>query len=268
MRVAIFSIATLRHHCDSGQTAIHKDQCAMRHLFAAAFIATLPSLLSAQTAAGVGQDAAIRAAVKTVNPAAEITSIRATPIAGVREVNSEGNVVYLTTDGRYLIAGEIIDLRTRANLTDEARSIYRAEVIREAPIAERIVYKASNEKAKIYVFTDISCGYCRMLHQRMAEYNRLGITVEYFAWPRAGLNSGDFVNMRNIWCAKDRNKAFDDAVAGRNVTAANCSSPVPGHLALGQQLGVEATPAVFGQSGTQLGGFLEPEKMAQALGIR
>lgn len=240
----------------------------MRHQLAAALVAALPSLLLAQSPAGVGQDAAIRAAVKSVNPTAEITSIRASPIPGVREVNSEGNVVYMTTDGRYLIAGDVIDLRSKANLTDESRASYRSGVIAETPIADRIVYKAANEKAVIYVFTDISCGYCRMLHQRMPEYNRLGITVEYFAWPRAGLNSGEFVQMRNIWCSKDRNKAFDDAVAQRDVQAANCNSPVPGHIVLGQQLGVEATPAVYGRSGTQLGGFLEPAQMAQALGIR
>lgn len=240
----------------------------MRHLLAAALLATLPYFVHAQTAAGVGQDAAIRQAVKSVNPSAEINWIRATPIAGIREVNSEGNVVYMTTDGRYLIAGEIVDLRTRANLTDESRSIHRAQVIAEAPTADRIVYKAQSEKAVVYVFTDISCGFGRMLHERMPEYNRLGITVEYFAWPRAGLNSGDFVQMRNIWCAKDRNKAFDDAVAGRPVPAANCANPVANHIALGQQLGVEGTPAVYSASGAHLGGFLEPEKMAQALGLR
>lgn len=240
----------------------------MHRRFAAAFFAILPAIVAAQSTAGIGQDAAIRAAVKSVNPTAEINWIRATPIAGIREVNSEGNIVYMTTDGRYLIAGEIVDLRSRATLTDEARSIYRAQVIAGTPKAERIVYKAKNEKARIYVFTDISCSFCRMLHERMPEYNRLGITVEYFAWPRAGLNSGDFVNMRNIWCSKDRNKAFDDAVAGRPVPAVNCNSPVPSQIALGQQLGVEATPAVFGQSGTQLGGFLEPAQMAQALGLR
>lgn len=240
----------------------------MRHLLTAALFAALPSLISAQSPAGVSQDAAIRAALQSVNPAAEITWIRASPVAGLREVNSEGNLVYMTTDGRYLIAGDIIDLRTKANLSDDARAVYRARVIAEAPAAERIVYKAPNEKAVIYVFTDISCGYCRMLHERVPEYNRLGVTVEYFAWPRAGLNSGDFVQMRNIWCSKDRNEAFDNAVARRDVPVANCNSPVSSHIALGQQLGIEATPAVYGLSGKQLGGFLEPAQMAQVLGIR
>ncbi|MBT9136396.1 MAG: Thiol:disulfide interchange protein DsbC [Firmicutes bacterium] len=239
----------------------------MRHLLAATFV-TLPLLATAQTTAGIGQDAAIRAAVKDINPTAEISWIRATPIAGVREVNSEGNIVYFTTDGRFLISGEIIDLRTRANHTEESRASHRSVVLRDAPASERIVFKAPNEKVRVLVFTDTSCSFSVKLHQRMAEYNRLGITIEYLAWPRAGINSGDFVKMRNIWCAADRNKAFDDTIAGRPVPAVNCNSPIPNQIALGQQIGVEGTPAIYGQSGIHIGGFLEPQQMAQALGLR
>jgi len=240
----------------------------MRHFLTAALLAALPFSSAAQTAAGVGQDAAIRAAIRTVNPAAEITWIHATPIAGVREVNSEGNIVYMTTDGRFLIVGEIIDLRTGSNHTDHARSAYRAQRITNSPKADRIIFKAPNEVANIYVFTDTSCSFSRKFHERIPEFNRLGITVEYLAWPRAGLNSGDFVKMRNIWCAEDRKQALDDAVAGRPITAINCNSPVPSQLALGQHIGVEGTPAVFSQSGRHIGGFMEPEQLAQRLGLR
>lgn len=52
-----------------------------------------------------------------------------------------------------------------------------------------IVYKAPDEKHVITVFTDITCGYCHKLHEEMKDYNALGITVRYLAFPRQGLES-------------------------------------------------------------------------------
>ncbi len=42
----------------------------------------------------------------------------------------------------------------------------------------------AEEKHVITVFTDITCGYCHKLHEQMADYNALGITVRYLAFPR------------------------------------------------------------------------------------
>lgn len=78
-----------------------------------------------------------------------------------------------------------------------------------------IVYKAPQEKHVITVFTDITCGYCHKLHEQMADYNALGITVRYLAFPRQGLDSDAEKEMKAIWCAKDKNKAFDDVMAGK-----------------------------------------------------
>ncbi|MFQ7389227.1 MAG: bifunctional protein-disulfide isomerase/oxidoreductase DsbC, partial [Escherichia sp.] len=74
---------------------------------------------------------------------------------------------------------------------------------------EMIVYKAPQEKHVITVFTDITCGYCHKLHEEMKDYNALGITVRYLAFPRQGLESQAEQDMKSIWCAKDKNKAFE-----------------------------------------------------------
>ncbi|HAH80198.1 MAG TPA: protein-disulfide isomerase, partial [Gammaproteobacteria bacterium] len=37
--------------------------------------------------------------------------------------------------------------------------------------------------------TDVDCGYCRKLHNEMAQINELGIEVRYLAYPRAGVDS-------------------------------------------------------------------------------
>lgn len=68
-------------------------------------------------------------------------------------------------------------------------------------VPEMIVYKAPKEKHVITVFTDITCGYCHKLHSQMKEYNDLGITVRYLAFPRQGLSSQaeKICNQSGVW---------------------------------------------------------------------
>ena len=126
---------------------------------------------------------------------------------------------------------------------------------------EMIVYKAAQEKHVITVFTDITCGYCHKLHEEMKDYNALGITVRYLAFPRAGVQSQPEQDMKAIWCAKDRNKAFDDAMNGKGVKPASCDIDIANHYALGVQFGVSGTPAIVLSNGYVVPGYQGPKEM-------
>ena len=126
---------------------------------------------------------------------------------------------------------------------------------------EMIVYKAPQEKHVITVFTDITCGYCQKLHSEMADYNALGITVRYLAFPRQGVPSEVEKEMKAIWCAKDPKKAFDDAMAGKGVKPASCDISIANHYALGVQFGVNGTPAIVLNDGYVVPGYQAPAEM-------
>ncbi len=130
---------------------------------------------------------------------------------------------------------------------------------------EMIVYKAAQEKHVITVFTDITCGYCHKLHEQMKDYNALGITVRYLAFPRAGVQSKPEQDMKAIWCAKDRNKAFDDAMNGKDVKPASCDIDIANHYALGVQFGVSGTPAIVLSNGYVVPGYQGPKEMKEFL---
>ena len=142
---------------------------------------------------------------------------------------------------------------------------YRKQLLDKVPRGERIVFAAANPKHTITVFTDIECGYCRKMHQDIPELNRQGITVEYLAFPRMGLGSQDYTDMISVWCAADRRQALTSAKQGKPVTPKNCTNPVAMQYTLGQQVGVSGTPAVFAADGTQLGGYVPPAQLVQAL---
>lgn len=210
-------------------------------------------------------DAALRAAVAKAIPNVAIDSVKPSVIPGYREVAIGGRVVYVSNDGKYLVQGSLIELASRDNLTEASEGALRKVSLDAIPRDRRIVFSAPNPKYRVTVFTDIDCGYCRKMHAQIADYMKAGISVEYLFFPRAGLNSDSFTKAQNVWCAKDRRKALTDAKADRPVTKATCPNPIAMDYALGQRVGVDGTPAIYGPDGTQLGGYLPPAEMLARL---
>ncbi|NDJ56474.1 bifunctional protein-disulfide isomerase/oxidoreductase DsbC [Enterobacteriaceae bacterium 4M9] len=184
--------------------------------------------------------------------------IQDAPVAGMKTVISNSGVLYLSQDGKYLVQGPVYDVSGSqpVNITNK---LLMGKL--NALEKEMIVYKAAQEKHVITVFTDITCGYCHKLHEEMSDYNALGITVRYLAFPRQGVNSQAEKDMKSIWCAKDRNKAFDAAIKGSPVTAASCDLDIKKHYALGVQFGIQGTPAVLLTDGTLIPGYQGPKDM-------
>ncbi|OMP37726.1 disulfide bond formation protein DsbC [Stenotrophomonas sp. KAs 5-3] len=195
----------------------------------------------------------------------KVDYIGAAPFPGFREVVVSGQLLYVSDDGRYLFQSQPYDTRAKGPANSEGLLGYRRDLLAKANHGDRIVFAAPNAKYTISVFTDIECGYCRKLHQDIAELNRNGISVEYLAFPRMGLGSKDYTDMISVWCAADRRQALTNAKRGGSVPAKNCTNPVAMQYALGQQLGVNGTPAIFAPDGTQLGGYLPPAQLRAAL---
>jgi len=173
----------------------------------------------------------------------------------------------VSDDGRYLMQGAVLDIQSRQDLMQSSPALkkYRVDLLKTVPQSERIVFAPPNTKYTVSVFTDIECGYCRKLHGEIAELNKLGVAVEYLAFPRMGLGSKDHQDMISVWCSSDRRRALTDAKAGKPVPAKDCKNPVTMEYDLGQRIGVNGTPAIYAPDGTQLGGYLPPQALRDAL---
>lgn len=224
------------------------------------------ALALASTASFAAPDqAAIEMRIKDINPTAKITSITVTPVPGINEVLADGQVVYLSDDGRYLFHGSLLDMDERVNLTDLAGAAQRAELLDMVPDSEKIVFEPRGEtRHTVRIFTDTSCGYCKKLHQEIQSYLDSGIRVEYLAFPRGGEQSPAFAEMEAIWCAKNPKVAYESAVIGESLPSIPCANPVKSHYELGDRLGVQGTPAIYTTDGVQVGGYVPaPELLAQ-----
>jgi len=100
---------------------------------------------------------------------------------------------------------------------------------------------------------------------RIDQYNRQGIAVQYLAFPRMGLASEDFRKMVSVWCATDRKKALTDAKNDKPPAPKNCTNPVTMEYDLGRRVGLTGTPLILAADGTELGGYLPPDKLRAAL---
>lgn len=222
-----------------------------------------------KVAAGSADARAVEA-IRSLNPNVAIDKVGAAPMPGFREALAQGQVVYVSDDGRYLFlpgsGGALFDTQAKRNLSEDTLAGMRKDLVKTIPASERIVFAPANPKHTVTVFTDVECGYCRKLHSEIAEYNRQGIAVEYLAFPRAGIGSEDYKKMVSVWCAADRRKALTDAKSDHgNVASKQCKNSVEQQYQIGQRAGLTGTPMILTADGVQLGGYVPPAQLREAL---
>ncbi|GIU07280.1 MULTISPECIES: bifunctional protein-disulfide isomerase/oxidoreductase DsbC [unclassified Shewanella] len=195
----------------------------------------------------------------------EVISIKPSPVAELYEAFTDRGVLYISKDGSKLFHGSLYDLdKGMKNLTEAAMAGPRLDMLK--PLEENmLVYKAKNEKHVVTIFTDVSCGYCRKLHNEMDGYNDLGITVRYLAFPRAGVPSANADEMESVWCATDPLKAMGEAKNGKAVKQAKCDAKIAEQYHAGQAIGINGTPAIILEDGTLIPGYQPPKALLRTL---
>jgi thiol:disulfide interchange protein DsbC len=207
-----------------------------------------------------------RVAVAAHIPGARVDELRATAIAGIYELTRGSEIVYVTADGKYALTGDLVELATNNNITEEHRRDLRVKAISAFPESEMLIFGPKDPKYTVTVFTDVDCPYCRKLHSQIAEYNRLGIRVRYVLYPRTGPNTSSWTKAEQVWCSADRNAALTRAKLGEELKAKPCAdNPVARSYALGQDFALEGTPAIVMADGELLPGYVPPDVLAQHL---
>lgn len=209
-----------------------------------------------------------RAKIAQKFPGVKLEDIQPSPVSGMYAVTLGADTAYVSTDGKFLISGDLYDVDTRINLTELERSTARAKALARLDERDMIVFASTTVEPKytITVFTDVECGYCRKLHGEIEELNKLGIRVRYMAYPRSGPNTEDWRKMENVWCSKDRKTAITQAKLGKEVKSPSCgATPVAKQFQTGEDFGVNGTPAIFTAAGDYIRGYLPPAMMLAQL---
>jgi thiol:disulfide interchange protein DsbC len=227
-------------------------------------------MATAQVPAGQNSPAASadpRADIAAKIPGTKPDDLRASPIPGVYELAQGADIAYVSSDGKYAIDGDLIEIASKDNLTEKTRRAERAKLIGGVPESQMVVFAPKDPKYTVTVFTDVDCGYCRKLHSQIADYNRLGIKVRYLFYPRSGPNTESWDKAEQVWCSPNRGDALTKAKLDQTIPGPkHCAgSPVAREYALGQDVGVRGTPAIVLDDGEMLPGYLPPQSLAQHL---
>ena len=224
-----------------------------------AYLFILPAAWSADTAE---VPAAERERVAGLFESIAPDNVKPSPIDGWYMIQKGSLVAYISEDGRYLLQGDLIDLDTKGNLSEESRTDARRDLMSAVQDDEVILFSPDEVEYTVSIFTDVDCTYCRRLHSQIEQYMANGIEVRYLLYPRGGPASAAWNTSEAVWCASDRNEALTLAKLDREFESSSCdASAVQDHYVLGQEVGLSGTPAIVLDDGELIAGYLPPDAL-------
>ena len=185
----------------------------------------------------------------------------------------EGVPFLISDDGKYISRGEISIIADKQFLGLDAdfEKAKNKSVLATLEDAQLITYPATrNEKAVIYVATDVNCLYCRQLHKQMNSLNAKGVTIKNIGYP---IYEQSPKQMRAIWCQADesrRRNAFNNAMLQSQMTSASASCNtdyITSNRDIAAALAVIATPAIYRDDGVLYQGSFESPEFLEFLGV-
>jgi thiol:disulfide interchange protein DsbC len=226
----------------------------------------LLALAAAFALPAAAQEAAIRKNLAERLPDfPKIDEVTKMPTPGLYELRIGTEVFYTDEQGNYLIEGQIIDTRSRANIT-QARIDKLTQIdVAKLPLKDAIVWKQGTGERKLVVFADPNCGYCKRFERDLN--NVKDVTVYTFLYPILGGDSPE--KAKNIWCAKDSTKVWRDwmldGTTPSKVMGQCDSGALQRNAEMGRKYKINGTPAIVFEDGKRVPGAMNAEQLEKQL---
>jgi thiol:disulfide interchange protein DsbC len=193
----------------------------------------------------------------------KIDQVNKAPFLGLYEIVTPDQLLYTDAKGQYLIIGNIIELKSMHNLSEERSRKLFAVDFNTLPLDLALKKVKGNGKRKMAFFTDPNCSFCKRLEGELAKVDN--VTMYMFLYP---VFPGSDVKVHNVSCSKDPLKAWEDMMQNGvqpSAAAATCTASADKVLALGEKLKVSGTPTIIFADGTLIPGFLPSSELEKAL---
>ncbi|MDB5884432.1 MAG: hypothetical protein JWR74_603 [Polaromonas sp.] len=228
-------------------------------------LAALTALLACTLGSAFAQEALIRKNLAERLPAlSKIDEISKTPMNGLYEIRvNDSDIFYTDAEGNFLIQGNLIDTRAKRNLTEERTEKLSAIDFAALPVKDAFTQVRGNGKRQLAVFEDPNCGYCKRFERDLQKIN--DVTIHTFLVPILGADSVE--KSKNIWCAKDRTKAWLDwMVRDQPAARASCdTAALDRNLAFSKRYKITGTPTLFFIDGSRVPGAIGAEQIEKTL---
>lgn len=208
-------------------------------------------------------EAGVKQQLITKFPQAKIANVSKTTYGNLYEVYMDGDIHYTDEKVTFLIIkGQLIDLKTSANVTEQHFRKFTALNLKELPPFEMAIKRVKGDgRRQLMVFSDPMCPYCRRIEQEFAKLNN--VTIYLFPYPIEKKFPGTTELAKAIWCSPDRGKAWDDwMLKGMKPTAkGTCPTPIEDIDRIGTKLGIGVTPTVVFADGAPMNGMVSAADM-------
>ena len=196
----------------------------------------------------------------------KIDEVLKTAIPGIYELRIGTEILYTDEHGSYLIEGQVIDTKSRVNLTEQRIAKLTAIDFKTLQLKDAIVWKQGTGERKLVVFADPNCGYCKKFERDLQEVKN--VTVYTFLYPILGADSAE--KSKAIWCAKDNTKAWREwMIKGTPAeNSPNCdTSALQRNYAFGKKHRINGTPGLVFEDGSQRAGALNADAIEKLLAV-
>jgi thiol:disulfide interchange protein DsbC len=222
-------------------------------LFAAGLLCT--SILSSGVAQAQADQQIKLDIQKKLGGSAKVRSVTPAPVSGLYEVLIGNEIFYTDSSGKYLIQGEIIELATGKNMTEQRQADLNR--IKWSDLNQANAFKTvrGNGNRQLAIFSDPNCGYCKRLEKSLQQLDN--VTIYTYLIPI--LSPDSTLKAKQIWCSSDPYKAYIDwmvnGVAPSGKT--DCSNPLDKNLAFAKSYGITGTPTLFFTDGSRFPGAVQ-----------
>ena len=184
---------------------------------------------------------------------------------GLYEVRIGTEIMYSDEQGNYLIQGNLIDTKSRTDLTEARINKLSAIDFSSLPLKDAVVIKQGNGTRRMAVFGDPNCGYCKRFERDLAKLQ--DVTIYTFLYPILGPDSN--AKSKDIWCAQDSAKAWRawmvEGVTPPKSIGQCDTAALERNVAFGKKHRVQGTPAAVFEDGTRVPGAVSLEQLEKAL---
>ncbi|RFC30739.1 MAG: thiol:disulfide interchange protein DsbC [Candidatus Nitrotoga sp. MKT] len=182
-------------------------------------------------------------------------------ILGLYEVVAQGQLFYTDEKAQYLISGNIIDLKTMRNLTEERSHKLFAIDFNSLPFDLAIKKVKGNGQRKMAYFSDPNCGFCKKLENELKNVDN--VTLYLFM---LSIFQGSDKKVQGVWCSKDQVKAWDNLMLNNvQPPVGTCDTPTAKLMELSQKLNINGTPALIFADGVLIPGFRPAAELEKSL---
>ena len=194
----------------------------------------------------------------------KIDEITKTALPGIYEIRIGTDILYTDEQGSYIIQGQLIETKSRVNLTEARIAKLTAIDFKSLPLKDAMVWKQGTGERKLVVFADPNCGYCKKFERDLQAVK--DVTVYTFLYPILGNDSPE--KSKAIWCAKDKTAVWRDwMIKGTPIPpSGDCdTSALARNSAFGRSHRINGTPGLIFEDGRHQAGALDSDHIEKQL---